>query len=55
MRDVRSAVNGSTSRPCYEYCNNYYRGARRLPFNHDCKNIDQWKKRPAELRSGKRT
>jgi predicted nucleic acid binding AN1-type Zn finger protein len=25
------------------YCNNYYCGEHRLPFNHECKNIDKWK------------
>jgi predicted nucleic acid binding AN1-type Zn finger protein len=29
-----------------EYCNQYYCDKHRLPFDHDCKNIDQWKKRP---------
>jgi predicted nucleic acid binding AN1-type Zn finger protein len=26
------------------YCHNYYCGEHRLLFNHDCKNIDDWKK-----------
>ena len=29
-----------------EYCHQYYCDRHRLPFDHDCKNIDQWKKRP---------
>ena len=28
-----------------EYCENYYCDRHRLPFSHDCRNIDQWKKR----------
>jgi len=40
------------------YCHNYYCGKHRLPFNHDCTNIDEWKKRPSqgiatEFRDGK--
>lgn len=27
------------------YCNQFYCGEHRLPFNHDCKNIDAWKNR----------
>ncbi|OPY38713.1 MAG: AN1-like Zinc finger [Methanoregula sp. PtaU1.Bin051] len=27
------------------YCNQYYCGAHRLPFNHDCEHIDDWKRR----------
>lgn len=27
------------------YCDQYYCGKHRLPFNHDCKNIDAWKNR----------
>jgi predicted nucleic acid binding AN1-type Zn finger protein len=30
-----------------EYCNRYFCDKHRLPFEHDCKNIDEWKKRPA--------
>jgi predicted nucleic acid binding AN1-type Zn finger protein len=30
-----------------EYCNLYFCDQHRLPFSHDCKNIDAWKKRPA--------
>ncbi len=29
------------------YCHQYYCGAHRLPFNHDCRNIDDWKRRGA--------
>ena len=29
-----------------EYCHKYYCDRHRLPFDHNCKNIDQWKKRP---------
>lgn len=29
-----------------EYCGKYYCDKHRLPFNHDCKNIDQWKRKP---------
>jgi predicted nucleic acid binding AN1-type Zn finger protein len=41
------------------YCHNYYCARHRLPFNHDCKNIGEWKNRgsssgPAtEYRNGK--
>jgi len=39
------------------YCRQYYCGRHRLPFNHDCRNIEDWKNRissgPAtEYRSG---
>ena len=27
-----------------EYCNQYFCGKHRLPFEHDCKNIGKWKK-----------
>ena len=30
-----------------EYCNQYFCDKHRLPFDHNCKNIDQWKKRPS--------
>jgi predicted nucleic acid binding AN1-type Zn finger protein len=30
-----------------EYCDLYFCDRHRLPFNHDCKNIEDWKKRPA--------
>ncbi len=30
-----------------EYCNEYFCDTHRLPFNHDCKNIEAWKHRPA--------
>ncbi len=42
-----------------QYCNRYFCGEHRLPFNHDCRNIDAWKNRgssagPAtEYREGK--
>ncbi|MGB7787297.1 AN1-type zinc finger domain-containing protein [Methanoregula sp.] len=26
-----------------EYCDNYYCDRHRLPFDHDCKNIEAWK------------
>jgi len=29
-----------------EYCNKYYCDKHRLPFDHDCKNIGQWKRKP---------
>lgn len=29
-----------------EYCGRYYCEKHRLPFDHDCTNIDQWKQRP---------
>ncbi|MDD1689344.1 MAG: AN1-type zinc finger domain-containing protein [Methanoregula sp.] len=29
-----------------EYCHRYYCDKHRLPFDHNCKNIDQWKNRP---------
>lgn len=41
------------------YCNQYYCGEHRLPFSHDCRNINEWKNRgsvsgPAtEYRSGR--
>ncbi|WP_048110847.1 AN1-type zinc finger domain-containing protein [Methanoregula formicica] len=28
-----------------EYCGKYYCDRHRLPFDHDCRNIGQWKKR----------
>jgi len=28
-----------------EYCGKYYCDNHRLPFDHDCKNIGQWKKK----------
>ncbi|MFY9800719.1 MAG: AN1-type zinc finger domain-containing protein [Methanoregula sp.] len=30
------------------YCHNYYCGEHRLPFSHDCKNIDDWKNRKSK-------
>jgi len=27
------------------YCHKYYCGKHRLPFNHDCSNIEEWKNR----------
>lgn len=30
-----------------EYCGRYYCDRHRLPFDHDCKNIAEWKNRPA--------
>lgn len=30
-----------------EFCNQYFCDKHRLPFDHNCKKIDQWKKRPA--------
>ena len=27
------------------YCRQYYCGRHRLPFNHECRNIDDWKNR----------
>lgn len=30
-----------------EYCNQYFCDRHRLPFDHDCKNLNEWKKRPA--------
>lgn len=27
-----------------DYCNQYFCGKHRLPFEHDCKNISEWKK-----------
>lgn len=30
-----------------EFCHQYYCDRHRLPFDHDCKNIDEWKRRPA--------
>jgi len=27
-----------------EYCHRYFCGKHRLPFEHDCKNIKEWKK-----------
>lgn len=30
-----------------EFCNQYFCDRHRLPFDHDCKNLDAWKKRPA--------
>jgi len=29
-----------------EYCRKYYCDKHRLPFDHNCTNIDQWKNRP---------
>jgi len=29
------------------YCDQYYCGEHRLPFAHDCRNIDVWKNRPS--------
>lgn len=29
-----------------EYCDLYFCDRHRLPFDHDCKNIDEWKNRP---------
>jgi predicted nucleic acid binding AN1-type Zn finger protein len=29
-----------------DYCNQYFCGTHRLPFEHDCKNINEWKKKP---------
>ncbi|MDD4137955.1 MAG: AN1-type zinc finger protein [Methanoregula sp.] len=28
-----------------EYCRQYYCNRHRLPFDHDCRNIEEWKKR----------
>lgn len=28
-----------------EYCRHYFCDKHRLPFDHDCRNIDQWKNR----------
>ncbi|MFA4826552.1 MAG: AN1-type zinc finger protein [Methanoregula sp.] len=28
-----------------EYCHRYFCGRHRLPFEHDCKNIRDWKKK----------
>ncbi|HII99575.1 MAG TPA: hypothetical protein HA272_10090 [Methanoregula sp.] len=30
-----------------EYCNQYFCDKHRLPFDHDCRNIEEWKRRPA--------
>lgn len=30
-----------------EFCNRYFCDKHRLPFDHDCKNIEEWKRRPA--------
>ena len=29
-----------------EYCGNYYCDRHRLPFDHECRNIEAWKKSP---------
>jgi predicted nucleic acid binding AN1-type Zn finger protein len=29
-----------------DYCHRYYCDRHRLPFEHDCENIDEWKKQP---------
>jgi predicted nucleic acid binding AN1-type Zn finger protein len=29
-----------------EYCGKYFCDKHRLPFDHDCRNIDAWKKKP---------
>jgi predicted nucleic acid binding AN1-type Zn finger protein len=29
-----------------DYCNLYFCDMHRLPFDHDCRNIAEWKKRP---------
>jgi len=29
-----------------DYCHKYFCGKHRLPFDHDCENIEEWKKRP---------
>lgn len=29
-----------------DHCHKYFCGKHRLPFDHDCENIEDWKKRP---------
>ncbi len=35
------------------YCGNYFCGKHHLPFNHNCKNIAEWKNQPSSS-SGKK-
>ncbi len=36
-----------------EYCGQYFCERHRLPFDHDCKNIDAWMKQPVRPRKSK--
>ena len=33
-----------------EYCGKYYCDRHRLPFDHNCQNIGEWKNRPVDKR-----
>ena len=37
-----------------EYCGRYYCDRHRMPFDHACKNIEEWKNSRAGTGSGKR-